>query len=278
MNEIKNFNLYIFGAGRISYTLAYLLKEKSLSIKAIYDRNINNARALANFIGTNNFTDNLSHLSIKNNSIVFLCVSDNVLVEFSQRIHDNLNLQYEPFFVHFSAALSSDVLMKIYNADKKIGSFHIMQSFPEKKIYDIENCYAAIETNDKDLEFLLMNLAQKFKLRTMILEKKDKVLYHLIGVLASNFTVANLYILKQISEKLKIGEEKLFDIILPILNSTINNCKNNGVLNSLSGPVVRGDWETINKHKSEISKLDVRYLSEYYNLLLEIQKDLLSKK
>ena len=93
MNKIENFNFYIFGAGRISYTLAYLLREKSLFLKAIYDRNLNNARTLAKFIGINNFTDNLSHLSIDNNSIILLCISDNALEDFSQMIHEKLNLQ-----------------------------------------------------------------------------------------------------------------------------------------------------------------------------------------
>ncbi|HEY6906603.1 MAG TPA: DUF2520 domain-containing protein, partial [Ignavibacteriaceae bacterium] len=44
----------------------------------------------------------------------------------------------------------------------------------------------------------------------------------------------------------------------PIVNTALSNIKNTGVDKSLSGPVQRGDFRTIQKHIAALKKLDSR--------------------
>jgi predicted short-subunit dehydrogenase-like oxidoreductase (DUF2520 family) len=274
MIAINKFNFFIFGTGRLAHSFVYSLQNAGFYISGVYDRNLNNAKEFAEKFNIKFYTSDLYNIVVPKNSLIFLAISDSSLVDFSIIIKKELDLSNKPFFIHFSAALSSDILSQIYNDSNFIGSMHIMQTFPDKNIYSLENCYCAIETDDNDLRNLLSILAEKLSLKIKYINKRDKILYHLIGVFASNFLVANLFYTKYLAEKINISEKELMDIILPIIDTTLQNSKNNGILNSLSGPVIRNDYLTIEKHRQALQSLNNNLLLDYYNVVLKIQEEI----
>lgn len=278
MIDVTKLSYYIFGAGRISYSLVNALQINKLNVVGVYDRNIDNAKLLAKKFSIGNFYNDLSKIDLSESSLIFLCITDSALEEFSKKIKDELNIEKKPLFVHLSAAYPSSILKSIYNSNDNIASFHIMQSFPNKDIYDIENTYAAIESDDANVLKVLKLLANKLKLKTIQLKADQKVLYHLLGVIASNYTIANLFVAREIANSIGINEKELLEILNPIIISTLKNAQKNGIINSLSGPVARNDIYTISKHQKELELFGKSYLQEYYNIFLQIQKDLLSKR
>ena len=72
--------------------------------------------------------------------------------------------------------------------------FHIMQTFPSKRIVKLNGCFAAIETQSKSAQKFLIELADRLELHVLSLSSNQKVNYHLAGVFASNFLISNLFL------------------------------------------------------------------------------------
>jgi predicted short-subunit dehydrogenase-like oxidoreductase (DUF2520 family) len=129
-----------------------------------------------------------------------------------------------------------------------------MQTFPSKKTSAIKNSFSAIETKSENASVYLFKLAENLELYPFRLNSRDKVIYHLAGVYASNFINAVLYQSQKLSEMLNLKKYNFNDIFAPLFFSTILNIKKSGPVMALSGPVERGDPVTVRKHISAIKQ------------------------
>ena len=102
---------------------------------------------------------------------------------------------------------------------------------------------------------------------------QQRVLYHLAAVLSCGMVSANLLMAQQVLCSLGISERRALEAILPILAETLRNIKELGIRDSMTGPAVRGDRDTIRHHLRELKKLDPG-LAKVYN---EMSKWVLGK-
>ncbi len=191
----------------------------------------------------------------KETQIIFLTVPDNRISVVAKKI-SSLKLDFRnSLFIHTSGSENTFALNSLERKGGMTASFHIMQTFPSLKKAEIKNSFTAIETKNKSAEKFLFALAENLKLNAFRMNEESKVYYHLAGVFASNFLNANLYSSEELLEKTGLNKKDYFNLFEPIVHQTIANIKNNGVGNSLSGPVERGDFLTVKKHLSAIKKL-----------------------
>ena len=80
------------------------------------------------------------------------------------------------------------------------------------------------------------------------LRKADKPLYHALGAFSSPLLIAHLAAAEKIGKKLGLKPERTRRVIGPILQKTLQNYLEHGAAAALSGPLVRGDVETIRKN------------------------------
>lgn len=237
-------NIAVIGAGKIAYSLIHYLVKSNYKISCIISKNINSAKKLSIKYSIKNYSDDLSILSGRNKFFI-LSVPDDQIKKTAIKL-SKLNLDFKnSLFIHLSGSQNSSSLFSLKKKGAKTASFHIMQTFPSKKIIKLNKNYAAIETENKEAEKFLFQLALKINLIPFLLSKDEKINYHLAGVFASNFLTSNLFMAHEIFDENKIN---FIDLITPILNSTLKNIKSLGIQKSLSGPVERGDIETIKKH------------------------------
>jgi len=237
----------VIGAGRIAYSLTNALVKSNFNIHSVYSLNKKSAKELAEKFGIKNYSNDLNDIS-EDVNIYFLTVPDNQILNVAfqfEKLDINFN---DKLFVHFSGALSSDELNVLKEKRAEIASLHIMQSFPSKEVISFKNLTAAIETNNKKTEKFLFGLAEKIKLKPFKLFKEDKINYHLTGVYSSNFFVGNLFSANEIIDKNNSNYPNFDQLTLPIIKTTLSNIEQNGLDNSLSGPLQRGEVEVIKKH------------------------------
>lgn len=250
----KRSNIAVIGAGKIAYSLVHALVKKNYKVKLIISNNFNSAKHLAKKFHIKDYTNNLAQLDpqIK---VLFISVPDNQIKITSNKLA-RLKINFcNSLFIHLSGAENISVLNSLHIKGALTASFHIMQAFPSKRIVKVENCYAAIETENKFAERFLFNIAENLKLRPFKLGTEEKSLYHLAGVFASNFIVGNIFNSKNIFDIRKSQNNyNNLDFLLPILKSTISNIKKLGNSKSLSGPIERGDLSTIKKHIKSLKK------------------------
>jgi predicted short-subunit dehydrogenase-like oxidoreductase (DUF2520 family) len=246
-------NVTIIGAGKIAYSIVPALKKSGYNIPVIISRKIESAKKLAVKFGVPKYSGNLEEI-YNGGGIVFLCIPDNQIKITAKKI-SGLKLPFSKYiFVHLSGALDISTLDALKKKKGLTASLHIMQSFPTKRPVPIKSCYAAVETESKTAREILFGLAKNISLKPFKLNSESKTFYHLAGVFASNFLVGNLYEAKKAFEKTGNKQIDFFEMISPIVSSTLANIKKAGVVNALSGPIERGDIQTVKKHLSTLKK------------------------
>lgn len=264
-------NIAIIGAGKIAYSLVYALVKNGYRVKLIISNNFDSAKHLAKKFSIKNYSNNFAQIEpqIK---VVFISVPDNqikITADKLARLKINIG---NSIFIHLSGAENISALNSLRKKGALTASFHIMQTFPSKRIVKIENCYASIETENKFAERFLFSVAGGLKLKPFKLNTEEKSLYHLAGVFASNFIVGNIFNSTNIFDIKKSQKNyNNFDFLYPIIKSTINNINKLGSSKALSGPVERGDLSIIKKHITSLKKKNLTPHMNYVYLNYIIQ-------
>lgn len=255
-----DYNYIIIGAGNIAYSLSAALQNSGFEILQIVSKSLDSAKILANNLNITSYSNNYILEKSSKSRIIILAVPDSQIKSVVEELAINNNLEKD-IVIHLSGVLTSDIITELH-ISLNAASFHILKSFPQRIPYDITGSFCAIEAPNIESVNFLHSLALKLKLNPFTIKKESKILYHILGVAASNFIVANYYFMEKIFEETNIDGIDLNSLTSSIVESTIQNIKKQGAVKSLSGPVERGDLETIEKHFDSIKD----------NLLLEFYK------
>jgi len=274
MKLTKKDPIIIIGAGKISWSLVPALIHAGYKINTIITRINKDAEKLASRFGIKNYSDTLGSIKIKK-GIFLLAVPDTQIKPVADKLAE-LNLDFpNSLFIHLSGSQDISLLSSLGKKGAPAASFHIMQTFPSKKTKNIKHSFSAIETDTDTAGDYLFKLAAKLELNPFRLHSSEKVIYHVAGVYASNFINAVLYQSKVFAEKLNLKNGSFNDVFAPLFLSTIRNIINSGPAHALSGPVERGDSDTIKKHikaLKETSDKNQDILLSYLSLSLLLVK------
>lgn len=255
--EKNKLHIVIIGAGKIAGSLAPYLLSAGYNISAVISRSKESAEELAEKNNIKIFSDNLKDMPEEANFFI-LAVSDSKIEEAASSLSE-ADLDFNSsFFIHLSGSLNSSVLNKLAVKGGKTGSLHIMQSFPDKDPRYIAGSYSAYEAADEELEKTILSVCGDLNLHPFKIDPEHKFLYHLCGGYASNFFAAQFYFLRKNFKEMNIPEEKIYDIFLPMIRSTIWNIEKLGWVRSLSGPVERGDVNVIKGHLEAVKNDEVQ--------------------
>jgi len=258
----------IIGAGKISYSLTSALLKAGYNVNTIISKHSDSARALAGKFGIKDHFDDLNYIS-QNVKVFFLAVPDSEIEKTVNQL-SKLNINFkQSMFVHLSGAENINILKPLKIKGSKTASIHLMQTFPSKKVVQLKNVHAAIETDDESSYKYLLQLSNKLDLIPLRIDSKNKSYYHLAGVFASNFLTGNLHYSKELLSLNKIEQDNFFNILSSTIYSTLRNIKNVGPANALSGPVDRGDVKTIINHLSSLKKLNNKLSGNSGSMLLK---------
>lgn len=136
--------------------------------------------------------------------------------------------------------------------------------------FSIEGDIHAI-SDDLPITLLMNRLGNKYFVRN----KETSSIYHLANVFVSNLTLSLLEIGTSYLKELGLSEKEALNAVNPLIKGNIENIYQNGFADSLTGPVVRGDIETIKNHLSALNKRDIKI---YENLSLNLLRIANSKE
>jgi len=281
----KKSNILFIGAGKIAASLISHLQKSGYNVKGILSRTEESAAKYSSRFKIKNHSNNFNSIT-PGYKIFFLTVPDDQIIRVSKKL-SKLKLNFKnSLFIHLSGTENLSALNSLKRKGAHTASFHIMQTFPSRKIAKIKKSYAAIETESNEAKKYLIKIAGDLKVIPFTLNGKQKSAYHLAGVFAANFLTGNLFSTERIMSEAGIKSVSSNRVMNPIIQSTLNNIKKSGPEKSLSGPVNRGDINTVKKHikiLKEISKkndsdlsskiLYVNYLTQSLNLLEIVLKN-----
>jgi predicted short-subunit dehydrogenase-like oxidoreductase (DUF2520 family) len=97
---------------------------------------------------------------------------------------------------------------------------------------------------------LLQELAQQFGAETFEVTKEQKSHLHAAAVMASNYLTTLLNASVEIGTLEGLPDNKVKKALLPLIRTTLGNTSDHSFTEALTGPIKRGDIETIEKHMS----------------------------
>lgn len=252
------------GPGKVGVSLGRYFTHKGIKLSGFYGRDINTTIEAAN-ITKSKFYDNIQDI-IKESNILFITTPDDT-ISIIDREFKKFDLNNKSI-CHTSGSLKSNVLSNAKHSGALIYSIHPIFAFSNKntKSQDLENIYFSIEGDDledsslndsiKGGNFPIINLIETLGNKYFIRNKETSSIYHLANVFVSNLTLSLLEVGTSYLRKLGLNEEEALNAIKPLVQGNIDSIINKGFVNSLTGPILRGDVTTVEKHLSVIEKED----------------------
>ncbi len=147
----------------------------------------------------------------------------------------------------------------------KCGVLYPLQSFTLKTNPDPHTVPFCIEATDWETAELLRHLASLISKDVRDVDSDQRILIHMAAVFASNFTNHMIAIAEDVINK----AEQNFDILRPLITETIDRLSKFSPSEVQTGPAVRDDKETLDKHIELLGSLAKKELSDIYSLISE---------
>ena len=257
----------IIGAGRLGTSLGRALARKGYKIRALSCQSLISARESQKIIREGKaLTDNVKAAGEGN--LIFLCLPDEKLAKAARKLaHSNISWS-KKFVFHSSGLLPAEILKPLQERGAFTASVHPIQSFSQKSSSPkhFDGIFWGLEGDKKALS-LARKIVRQLKGHPLPIKAKDKPLYHAACSLASNFFVVLLDIASSLLEDIGLKEEDAERCLLPLLEGTLQNVKKFGRKTSLSGPIVRGDKESVKSHLEALQRFPL--YSQIYMKLAE---------
>lgn len=257
----------IIGTGALGAALAQALFENNYPITGLFNRGYRKAKALSSEVGASffsEFPESLKELG----TVTFITVQDSEIKSAAQslsRIADDFTGR---MVVHCSGSKEAHLLEPLETKGAQIAAFHPLQTFTsESGAQDFRNIYFDIEANNTTYN-RLQELANSLGAQTMRISAADKPYLHAAAVMASNYLVTLLESSGAVAGMGGLKPAEVLKALLPLVRTTLQNVESEGTLKALTGPVKRGDAETVSLHLELLSN-DKELLSLYKKLGLE---------
>jgi predicted short-subunit dehydrogenase-like oxidoreductase (DUF2520 family) len=235
----------IVGAGNLANALATSLHRAGYRIDGIVSRSgassVRKARLLARKVSSTV----LSPSQVKSR-IVWLCVPDGEIAHAAQLLRTSGEWSGR-VVLHSSGALTSDELAVLRRRGASVASVHPFMTFVRGSQPTLAGVPFAIE-GDVEAARMARGIVRRLRGQAFSIRKSEKVAYHAWGMFASPLLTALLAITEQVARAAGVRPKSARQRMLPILAQTIANYAALGAPGTLSGPIVRGDSDTVKKH------------------------------
>jgi predicted short-subunit dehydrogenase-like oxidoreductase (DUF2520 family) len=197
------------------------------------------------------YTDNNIDV-VETSDVIAITTQDGAIRKVAQEIYEKSERLDGKLIFHTSGAHPSSILKPLDEKGAIVGSLHPLQTFPDvdNAIRVLPNTYIFIEGDGTALQ-TLERLGKNIGCAAVPIDGKNKVYYHLCAVFICNLLCSLLYAAENIMKKIDITLEPFF----PIIDATLQNIKSSGALSSLTGPIVRGDFETVENHLDALGNM-----------------------
>ncbi|TML58109.1 MAG: DUF2520 domain-containing protein [Actinobacteria bacterium] len=165
--------------------------------------------------------------------LVLLCVPDTAIADTAARIEPG------PWVAHVSGATP---LAALAPHERRFG-LHPLQTFTRARGPEqLDGAWAAVTAETAEARELGFELARLLGLEPFELAEDARLLYHAGAAIASNYLVT----LHRVAADLFRAAGAPPESLVPLMRRTIDN----GF--ELTGPIERGDWETVEAHRRAI--------------------------
>ena len=264
-SEYQKDSISIISTGKLGSNLAIALQDSKYILKAVHSSRKNQRILLQKKLNDNILVTSDINEAIKDSKYIFISCSDDLI----KRIVSKINSKDNQVLIHFSASVSLSALSICNNKSNMTGTIHPLQTFPNINCSDrLYKIPYAIESNHNDVLDWLYNFAKNFEGIPLKLSPEFRNIYHAAAVTSCALITSLISISSDMLDFLKLDEDTRINMLLPMINSTVEGISKEGIQRSMTGPYIRGDFDTINSHINILENFDPIISLAYNSLAL----------
>lgn len=245
----------LIGSGNVASWIAQRLKQsKEFPVTQVYSRNLEHARQLADAIGAEAVND---IQNVRRDSFAYIfAIKDDAFGEILPQLPFRM-----PLALHTAGSVSQHVFAEYA---EQFGVLYPLQTFSKDFELDklsVPLCLELDHVAENDRERVLRLTSQLSDLQYDVNEAQ-RARMHLAAVFACNFSNA----LYGAAEEVLHGSNLPFEMLIPLLEQTVNKVKTVSPKEAQTGPAKRNDLSVIQKH---LDMLDDSQLSRIYEVMTD---------
>ena len=207
------------------------------------------ARRLARKVGARWATRQKARLV---SDVIWLSVPDRVIATAARDLAPLADWRGKTV-LHSSGALSSDELKVLKRRGAAVASLHPLMTFVRGSQPMLAGVPFAVEGDGAAVR-VARRLVRDLKGEIFHIKKKDKAAYHAWGAFTSPLLLAALVTAEEVAELTGITRATARKRMLPIVRQTVANYEALGPAKAFSGPIIRGDADTVSRHLKALRK------------------------
>jgi len=238
--SLKNLsNIVIIGRGKVGQSLTQLFSSLDYRVDNIGRSKSKQTAAVANA------------------DITLICVNDGAIQTVCQALAKSFKTG--SVVAHCSGALDSSILSSAQQQGCAVASCHPLNTFPnitlslQRFATTKHGSYLYAEGDQAALSTLLPLFEHAGFINTQI-DRQSKPLYHAACVFACNYLSSLMDMSLETAAKAGLEKEPFWLSLQPLIQSTLENISAHGTAGALSGPISRGDNETVESHMRALAE------------------------
>ncbi len=261
----------IIGAGRVGSSVGFLLKRAGYTVTAVAARTRATVEKAQAFIGSGIALTDVVQAAMTAD-VVFITTPDGAIKTVCDAIAHGGGLRQGTLVVHTSGAHTLELLDSARESGAYRAVIHPLQSIPSRDlgIKNIPGSYFRIEADPEALPLargLVKDLGGiELEMPGWSPAKSSPALYHAGAVVVSNFFVALVDYGLRFYQALGADKKEALKAVLPLIKGTLANIESAGLPGALTGPISRGDVETIRAHMDAMREKAPELLGLYRQL------------
>jgi predicted short-subunit dehydrogenase-like oxidoreductase (DUF2520 family) len=243
----------IIGAGRVGGAIGKLLARARYTVTAIVSRKPETAEQARAFIGSGEVMADAVRAAATAD-IVFITTPDSAVKAVCEAIAAGGGFRKGAVVVHASGSQTAALLDAAKGSGAYRAVLHPLQSVPTMELGEknIPGSYFRVEADPEAArtarELVTALDGIELKMPKWGADRGSAALYHAGAVAASNFFVALVDLSLRYYEALGADRKEALNAVLPLIKGTLANIESAGVPGALTGPIMRGDAETVRGH------------------------------
>jgi predicted short-subunit dehydrogenase-like oxidoreductase (DUF2520 family) len=249
----------IVGAGNLGSALAISIRRAHYAIDVVLahspGKSLRKAKKLAQKIGAHATTD---PSALENANVIWFCVPDSAIALAAKAVARKLDWKGKTA-LHSSGALTSDELATLRRRGAAVASVHPLMTFVRgsslgKSRPSLAGVPFALEGDARALR-VARRIVRDLAGIDYSIRKKDKAAYHAWGTFASPLLTALLATIEQVAAVAGVDRKAAPRRMIPIVQQTLANYASFDAAGAFSGPIVRGDVNTVKRHLRVLRKV-----------------------
>ncbi|MCL9683095.1 Rossmann-like and DUF2520 domain-containing protein [Legionella maioricensis] len=239
----------IIGAGRLGKNIALALSTAQIALlQSVLNRTLKSGEEACLKLGSGNAVNQIDDLPPAD--ITWITCNDDAIKSIVRHLMAHSSLKAGSLVVHCSGVLNSTLLAPLKAQGCLVASLHPLKAF--RADYLDANAFNRVDCaleGDEQACTWLHRVFTALGANIISLKPETKATYHAAACLASNYLITLASCSEQLLHQSGLTQEQARQITCKLMQGNLNNLQQTAhVSESLTGPLMRGDHETLALH------------------------------